>query len=305
MPSDTIVNLLKYGNWSGPGWSASRLASEFEDAGVARLITPADRLIPGIDPYDNYVAKVHDLNEFAAEDQLRLRLADLGLVDNSHSSLNGMPVYASRLQYGGADKGDSRLASFHHYRDTLNQAGAQSGDEEKLVVAFALYYRHIIKSNAQFAIDQVLNRFNTALPGADQLLMYAQLMGAPHLFLAEATAIAGLLAKRIEVPYGPDIVSTADRAAYMDLYFLTPDGPDMSGAPVAPLVPVLTRNAVIRASLRQLRRVYMELNEAQTEVPLDLMEIIEGNQADGGFDSVDACLAMIVDLDMAAITEGP
>lgn len=305
MPSDTIVNLLKYGNWSGPGWTASRLASEYEAAGVARIISPADRMIPGIDPYDNYVAKVHDLNEFAAEDQLRIILAELGLLDNSQTSLNGQPVYTSRLHYGGTDRGDSRLVSLQHYRDMLPPSAATNGDEEKLATSFALYYRHIIKSNAQFAIDQVLNRFNTTLPGADQLLIFAQLMGAPHLFLAEATTIARMLADRIQDRYGNNIFDPPGRVAYMEAYFLTPDGADMADAPVAPLVPVLTRDTVIRASLRQLRRVYIELNEAWSEAPIKLQDVIDQRRGNGGFDSVDTCLGMIEDLEMTAITEGP
>jgi len=63
MPSDFVTGLLKYGNWSGPGWTAGQEASAYENANVQRILSQADRKLLGVDSFDNYVAKAHDLNE--------------------------------------------------------------------------------------------------------------------------------------------------------------------------------------------------------------------------------------------------
>lgn len=290
MPSDTIVNLLKYGNWSGPGWSASKLASEFEAQGVARVITPVDRSIPGIDAYDNYVSKVHDLNEFDAEDQLRLALAELGLVNNAQGDLNGMPVYLEPLVFGGQERGDQRLVSYHSYQQKLHSDGASRSDEEKFATAFAKYYRHIIKSNAQFAIDEIMNRFNAGVPGPRQLSMKAQLMAAPHIFIEEANDIVELLHTRIGQVYGSDLVPDDKLAAYFDTHFLTPDGPDMANAPVPDFTPVLNRSAMLATPFRKLRLLRGELREAHDDSRMKLQELIDDQRSTGGFELYFECL---------------
>ena len=78
-----IEDILRYGNWSGPGWTAGVKIDEFRDNGWERVITDDDREMLGIDRYDNFVAKAHDLNEYAALDKLRPILASLGLANNA------------------------------------------------------------------------------------------------------------------------------------------------------------------------------------------------------------------------------
>lgn len=63
--------ILKYGNWSGPGWSNG-------DGYAGRRLTDVEKFGVGVDAYDNYVAKAHDLNEITGEENLRANLSDLG-----------------------------------------------------------------------------------------------------------------------------------------------------------------------------------------------------------------------------------
>lgn len=69
-----VSQILAYGTWSGPEYSNGFSFPK-------RRFTDIDRVEFGIDPYDNYVAKSHDLNEINAAENLRASLASLDIPD--------------------------------------------------------------------------------------------------------------------------------------------------------------------------------------------------------------------------------
>ena len=50
-----LKRLTRYGNWTGPGWSAGRVSPPGD------AITEADLLVPGVDAFDENVSKPHDI----------------------------------------------------------------------------------------------------------------------------------------------------------------------------------------------------------------------------------------------------
>lgn len=50
-----LKKLTRYGNWTGPGWSAGRLSPPGD------AITDEDLLVPGVDAFDENVSKLHDI----------------------------------------------------------------------------------------------------------------------------------------------------------------------------------------------------------------------------------------------------
>jgi hypothetical protein len=50
-----LKKLTRYGNWTGPGWSAGRASPPGDP------ITEADVLVPGVDAFDENVSKPHDI----------------------------------------------------------------------------------------------------------------------------------------------------------------------------------------------------------------------------------------------------
>jgi hypothetical protein len=166
----SLEDLLRYGNWSGPGWTAGVSTSEFNDNNVERIITDDDRNVPGIDRYDSFVAKAHDLNEYHALDQLRLGLQGLGLIENTKTAVpSGLPAYAEELEYGDGGAESERFVSLREYSDKLKANGASDQEIRSLVRALIDYYMLAVYSNLQFSIDFVMNtmkRFSFQMFGA-------------------------------------------------------------------------------------------------------------------------------------------
>lgn len=52
---DFLKKLTRYGNWTGPGWSAGRLSPPGD------ALTQEDLQVPGVDPFDENVSKPHDI----------------------------------------------------------------------------------------------------------------------------------------------------------------------------------------------------------------------------------------------------
>ena len=69
-----MTDFLAYGVWHGPGYSAGVFNSE-----GLNTFSSAQRSLQGVDGYDNYVAKSHDLNEIIASEILRDELAAVGM----------------------------------------------------------------------------------------------------------------------------------------------------------------------------------------------------------------------------------
>ncbi|MEM7058735.1 MAG: hypothetical protein AAF557_14180 [Pseudomonadota bacterium] len=181
-----VEDLLRYGNWSGPGYTAARAEDDF-GPNQARTLTREETRIQGIDPYDNFVAKAHDLNEYAAEEQLRGVVASLGLITNEVKTEGTKHFYTERFKFG-KDVGEGhRFVSFKHYRDRLAAGSPGNQDRENLIQAFYNYYMHISHSNCQFAIDYLrneVNLFSNIFSGSWR--MSTQLKGASPIFLGEA-----------------------------------------------------------------------------------------------------------------------
>ena len=166
-----VSKLLSYGVWSGPGYTAGYYA------------LPIDKLTPeleaqlGIDAYDNYVAKPHDLNEFRAEGTLLGKLAGLGFLDQNADVVR-------------SDVGqiiDRRFVDVQHYID-------QAGDEatrQSAVKASIDYVVHIISSNNQWAVDVTKNGVNMENDYA--VPMAIQNMLADNIFLHESTSLREFL----------------------------------------------------------------------------------------------------------------
>lgn len=181
-----VEDLLRYGNWSGPGYTAARAEDDF-GPNQARTLTDEETRIQGIDPYDNFVAKAHDLNEYAAEEQLRAVVASLGLITKEVKTEGTKHFYTERFKFG-KDVGEGhRFVSFKHYEEKLNAGSPSDPDRENLIQGFYNYYMHISHSNCQFAIDYLRNEVNlisNIFSGSWR--MSAQLKGASPIFLGEA-----------------------------------------------------------------------------------------------------------------------
>jgi len=113
-----IAELLRYGNWSGPNWSN----------GVnygGRVLTDAELRTPGIDPYDNYVAKAHDLNEIFAAQRLREAMIAASPKHHDLSLRRANGDYAEPLIFIPVPGLSSapRFADMHHYLTITPQHG--------------------------------------------------------------------------------------------------------------------------------------------------------------------------------------
>ena len=169
-----MSELLRYGNWSGPGWSNG---SNYG----GRVLTDAELRTPGIDAYDNYVAKVHDLNEIFAAERLRTTLVALGPRFHDLRKRHANNDYVVPLIYA-AVPGISNQPRFVDMLQYVPTAPAIIKDH--VAEAFYSYFNHVMRSNLQFSIDYVYNEVNLLKPRA--FLMNLQLLGGSHFFLTEA-----------------------------------------------------------------------------------------------------------------------
>ena len=170
-----VSRLLRYGNWSGPGWSNGNNFG-------GRILTEPELQTPGIDAYDNYVSKCHDLNETFASYTLRRELA---AASPAHSDLllrNGAGHYAKPLVFEPISDllSNPRFVSFDRY-----VSEAKPNEKRAVAEAFYSYCDQVMRSNLQFAIDYVWNEVEFV--SIKTPLMMAELGFASHVFLNEAT----------------------------------------------------------------------------------------------------------------------
>ena len=182
----SIQGLIRYGNWSGPGWTAGRAEDDF-GPNEARALRDDERDLMGIDAYDNFVAKAHDLNEYAAEGLLRNEATNMGLITNQVQQQGTKTFYAERFKFGSDIGEGHRFVSFAFYRDALQDRGAGAEEMTRLRQAFYNYYMHIALSNCQFGVDYVRNEISLIRNiFSGSWGMKKQLAGAAHIFLDEA-----------------------------------------------------------------------------------------------------------------------
>jgi len=256
-----VADLLLYGNWSGPGYTAARKEDDF-GPNEARTLTDEETRIQGIDPYDNFVAKAHDLNEYAAEEQLRTVVASLALITKEVKSEGTKHFYTERFKFG-KDLGEGhRFVSYAHYRDKLNARSPSDQDKENLVQGFYNYYMHISHSNCQFAIDYLRNEvnfFSNFFKGSRK--MAAQLLGASPIFLGEAA--------EAEVHVLSEVLAGAeDKSVYAQRFqnYLADNFVAPSDANFAPIKgdafkPSLTKTAIVAEPRRRLVEAGVALRE--------------------------------------------
>lgn len=166
--------LLMYGNWSGPGWSNGHNFG-------GRVLSTNELRRKGIDAYDNYVAKSHDLNEIFAAHQLRESLAEHSQPHKDLLKKNSKGHYIKPLTFAPALKitDTPRFAALHPYLTSAKPEDVRSVAED-----FYVYFEHLKRSNLQFAIDYVWNE--VSLTNLKSFAIFAQLFGASHFFLEEA-----------------------------------------------------------------------------------------------------------------------
>lgn len=248
--------LLIYGNWSGPGWTAGRKAAPFIAKGQERILTSDDRKMDGVDAFDNFVSKAHDLNEIDAEVELRSHLDRLGLISNKKTPSGD--AYTSRPAYDD----EKRFVSYAYYRGRLDggQSGAPGSQARRaaLARAFVNYYLHIARSNGQFVTDFVENLPSLRHGGyGSAILMHAKLVGAGHLFLCEMKKIHDLIQTDIVGEFGPGIVEKDAVMAYLNAKFVSPHQDD-DFRPVngRTFQATLTRKEILAASMRDFSELY-------------------------------------------------
>lgn len=264
----SFKEVLRYGNWSGPGWTAGKDNDWFSNEGYDRAMTDADRALDGIDAYDNYVAKAHDLNEFAAIDALRGALARLALIQNDVVPVGGGAGYADRLVFPDDPSESSRFASYNQYARRLDQSGGNDEARQDLAYAFVLYYLHAAFSNRQFALDYVLHRPSVWNVPKGAFRMELQLRFGPNYFLEEAN---GLESQAYRVAGAAQIAMPTARevGGYMDSHFVTPHRPNFSPVRGA-YVPILTAAALGVATRPEIAELQNTLvSTAQENARLD------------------------------------
>lgn len=178
----SLSRLLRYGNWSGPGWSNG-------DNYGGRVLSDPELRTPGIDAYDNYVAKVHDLNEIFAAFDLRNALAAASPAHQDLLLRKPAGDFIVPLVFVPASELMSapRVVGVDHYMN-----GVGTHERQRIGEAFFSYFNHVMRSDLQFAIDYVHNEVSIFKPRG--FAMQAQLMaGASHIFLAEAGWLEGQL----------------------------------------------------------------------------------------------------------------
>ena len=257
-----VQDLLRYGNWSGPGFTAGRQEDDF-GPNQARTLTEDDHLVRGIDPYDNFVAKAHDLNEYAAEEQLRIVANSLGLITREVRIEGDKHFYPERFKFG-KDVGEGhRFVSFKHYRDKLEAGNPSDQDRESLVQGFYNYYMHISHSNCQFGIDYLRNEvyyFSNIFKGS--MRMSAQLKGASPVFLGEAADAEARVHRDVLHGIADSTRYATQFRAYLTDQFVNPaNNPIFEKVGSDDYKPSLTKEALIAASRDELLHAGVALRE--------------------------------------------
>lgn len=258
-----VEDLLRYGNWSGPGYTAARAEDDF-GPNEARTLTEDEHHIPGIDPYDNFVAKAHDLNEYAAEENLRAVVNALGLITREVKNQGDKHFYTERFKFGKSVGEGHRFVSFKFYNDALNAKGPSDQDRENLIQGFYNYYMHISHSNCQFAVDYLRNEvyyFSNMLSGS--MRMSAQLKGASPIFLGEAADAEARVFSKVLLGVADPSPYAMRFEAYLSDNFVSPSDSNFDKVGSDTFKPSLTKAAIIKASRDELLHAGVALREAK------------------------------------------
>lgn len=256
---DKVEDLLKYGNWSGPGYTAARKEDDF-GPNQARTLTEQETRIQGIDAYDNFVAKAHDLNEYAAEEQLRTVASSLGLITKQVKSEGTKHYYTERFKFG-KDLGEGhRFISYAHYRDKQNAGNASDQDKENLRQGFYNYYMHISHSNCQFAIDYLRNEVSL-FASFKSTLMILQLKGASAIFLSEAADAEKMATDTVLTGVTDKGVFESRFKNYLSDNFVYPLDSNFAPMDGRSFKPSLTKAAIVAEPRRRLLEAGVALRE--------------------------------------------
>lgn len=291
-----VTELLRYGNWSGPGWTAGISREDFDAAGTDRVMTATQRKVAGIDRYDNYVAKSHDLNEFVAQDHLRTTLAKLGLVSDAKTKVKGRPAWKEKLKFGAGGEDLRRFVSLDQYMADLAAKSSSKAKVDQLGQAFILYFNQVIYSNAQFALDVQVNkvaRWRNRSRGSYKMAL--QLGFAPHLFLGEAHRLA-LCSERARAQYKVKPPSATAIRTYLTQNLVTPLESYFSPVDDEAHIPILKPKALIAASREELVDAFDALRSAIEDPQTGSVEKKLAKAAPQGFDTTDDFFQFLEDI---------
>ena len=287
---------------SGPGWTAGRKSGlsrkSYDDVGADRIITDTQRAVNGIDRYDNFVAKAHDLaNEFAAQEQLRVTLIKLKLVSDKKTKVADRPAWTEKLQYGAGGEDLRRFVSLDGYMAALQAQSPTKDQVQELGEAFVFYFCHIIHSNAQFAIDVHLNRvsrWRNRKRGGYKMAL--QLGFAPHLFLGEAHRLS-LCAQRARTDYKVKLPTLTALRQYLADHLITPRESYFKPVRGEPHIVLLTATGLIQTPREVLVDAFDALRQTVEDKGADTVERKLKKAAPQGFDAADDLFQFLKDLD--------
>ena len=292
-----LTKLLKYGNWSGPGWSGGIERRDYDAVGADRIMTGPQRKVPGIDRADNYVAKSHDLNEFDAQDILRKTLIKLGLASDTKTKVNGRPAWKEKLKTGAGGQDLRRFVSMDQYMADLAAKTSSKAKVNQLGHAFILFFHHLIYSNAQLALDLQFNRVARWRNRSRGSYKAALQMGvAPHLFLGEAHRLA-LSSERAQTQYQVKPPSATAIRTYLTQNLVTPLASYFEPVEGEAHIPVLKPKAMIAASREELVDAFDALRSAIEDPTTGSVEKKLIKAAPQGFDSLDDFFQFLEDID--------
>lgn len=183
-----LSRLLSYGIWSGPGYVAGHYSIPIALLRKGQSETAHIRNFRGIDAYDHFVARSHDLNEVDAELNLAHSLEAAGIVsftdreiayrDAAGKETKGTFASPPELARGGI--GGDRFV------DVVDYIGRSNAEHKPAVVeACCQYLLHLAYSNLQFIVDMIPNKVDRTQPRGGW--MGLQYLGAGPIFQKEAS----------------------------------------------------------------------------------------------------------------------
>ena len=192
-----------FGMWSGPHYSAG-IRSPGEGGFDVRGWNPVYNTYKGVNAFDNYIAKPHDLNEIYAEINFIADIEESGLMPLKTDS-------GLKLKFGGEETG--RFVDIFYYIDSAQNPQMQS----MVATAAYKYLQHIKVSNLQFISDvQALDSlYNIPDSGIGAYLLHTAL--GDQFFAGEVYKVDSLL--RILEARFPGISETSGWQDYLLAHF--------------------------------------------------------------------------------------
>lgn len=185
-----LSRLLSYGIWSGPGYVAGHYSIPMTLLRKGQPETEHIRKFKGVDAYDEFVARCHDLNEVDAELNLADALEAAGIIamedkeiayrSAAHRETTGTFRSPPLLDQGGI-AGD-RFVDVEKYIGEATDAHRPA-----VVAACCQYLLHLAYSNLQFIVDLIPNKVDRSQPRSGW--MGLQYLGAGPIFQKEAARL--------------------------------------------------------------------------------------------------------------------